>query len=111
MDRYNNRDLILNKDGQYQSLFDKRGIKHIRHYTTPELNYPDEKQMQRLKLIPYVWKRGDKLYNVADEYYGVAKLWWVVAFFNKKSTDHSIKIGETIFIPTPLEEILAIFGV
>tara|TARA_R110000824_G_C14784355_1_gene632388 strand:- start:166 stop:501 length:336 start_codon:yes stop_codon:yes gene_type:complete len=111
MDRYNNRDLLLNKKKQYQSLFDKRGIKHVRHYDTPELTYPTNAQMESLNLIPYVWKLGDKFYNVSNQYYGISELWWVISFFNKKPTDHDVKIGEVIFIPTPLEEILAIYGV
>jgi len=111
MDRYKNRDIVVNKRSEYQSFFDKRDVKYIRHFTTPDLNYPDEKQMERLQLTPYVWKVGDKLYNVANQSYGFPELWWIIAFFNKKSSEHEIKIGETIFIPNPLEEILAIFGV
>jgi len=37
-------------------------------------------------------------------------MWWVIAWFNKLPTESHIKLGDVIYIPMPLNEILKIYG-
>ena len=45
----------------------------------------------------------------ADDYYGNAGLWWVIAWFNKKPMDTEVSLGDLIMIPLPIEKILAFY--
>ena len=48
---------------------------------------------------------------MAAKHYGDPKLWWVVAWYNKRPTDAHYNIGDKVFIPKPLEKILRNFRV
>jgi hypothetical protein len=47
---------------------------------------------------------------LASEYYGTPELWWVIAWFNGKPTEHHVELGEVIQVPLFLDEALSIFG-
>lgn len=108
--RYDNRLKAINAEEQYEELFKERGVKQIRQYTTPKLTFPTAKEIDTLERIRVVWKHGDKLWKMAEQYYGDPKLWWIIGQFNKKPTDAHIAIGDVIIIPLPLEKILAYTG-
>jgi len=57
-----------------------------------------------------VWGFGDSYWNLANQYYGDPKLWWILAWFNRSPTEAHNKIGEFILIPVPLEDLLSLFN-
>lgn len=109
--RYGNRNIKLNNDEQYRNLFKNRGLKLINQYTTPKLKYPSEEELEQLELTAYTWSIGDRLYKLAFKYYGDSELWWIIAFFNHTPTESHIKVGDIIYIPTPLDKILDLLDI
>ena len=46
--RYDYRTIFFNQEPLYDTLFEERHVKGIRHYSTPRLKYPTSKEMQQL---------------------------------------------------------------
>ena len=63
--------------------------------------------MQSLQTTTHMWRRGDKFYKLAFDHYGDSRLWYIIAWFNKKPTEAHVKDGTILFIPKPLESILS----
>jgi hypothetical protein len=106
--RYDNRKVYVNNNEMYRELFRKRGVNFIRHYETAILKFPTAEQIANLQLLGHIWKHGDALWKLAQSQYGDPTLWWVIAQWNQK-IDIEIKLGDTIYIPHPLERVLQCF--
>ena len=107
MGRYNSRTLLRNQTEFYKEIFEKRGLKGIRHYNTPNMKYPTGKEIaDSIERIPHLWKTGDAYWKLAQKYYGDAQMWWVIAWFNKKPTESHVEMGDTIQIPTPITTVM-----
>ena len=108
--RYIGRAKIDNSSFLYRDQLEARGLKFIRHYSTPILRYPTDKEKESLVSIGYVWKTGDKYYKLADKHYGDARYWWIIAWYNKKPTEAHLSLGDSVYVPTPLRKVLEFFG-
>ena len=116
--RYKETGTIFNNDPDYKQTFKERfarkGLnelqrkKVIKHLETLELNYPSLDELLRISTKEHMWGPGDRFYKLADHYYGDARYWWIIAYFNKKPTDHHAKPGDLIVVPMPLVDILEI---
>ena len=104
--RYAGRTTVVLKSKEYKDQLDKRGVVAIKMYAPRSIRFPTPKEIAQLTLVPHVWKDGDRFFNLASEHYISENDWWVIALFNKKPTEASVKIGEVIHIPKPLEKIL-----
>ena len=102
MSRYTGRRQAVNNNEMYDKLLEDRGVVEILQYTTPRLFLPEQDDLDRLNALEYTWRQGDKFWRLAAEHYGNPSLWWVIAQFNQKPTEHHIEIGETIKIPTDI---------
>lgn len=109
--RYDNRSRRVNREELYENKFKERGVSRIKHFTTPKFKELTIRQRAQLIREKYVWKLGDNYAKLAQKHYGDSKLWWVLAWYNKKPTDALIKAGDTIRIPQPINKILEFFGV
>ena len=109
--RYENRRQVLNDLERYKTLFQNRGVNYINMYKTPVLKHLTEEEISGLSIISHRWTSRDNFYKLAHHHYGDSAMWWVIAWFNQKPTDSHPTLGETIFIPTPLDEILSLYGV
>lgn len=108
--RYDRREIFLNDDLGYKKVFFKnRDITQTYQYATPEIGYPTDEEIQEMESIPLRWGSTDKLYNIADQYYGSPELWWVIAWFNQKPTEAHFRVGDIYYIPMPLATALSIF--
>jgi hypothetical protein len=107
--RYDKKQVALNRSSLYKNVFNERGVKYIEQYSTPKLIHPTVEQIENLKIINHLWKPGDKYYKLAHSYYDDPKKWWIIAWFNKAPTESHLKIGETVYVPMPLREILKIY--
>ena len=93
--RYDDREVFLNDNDLYDNLFEERNVNSIRHYDTPKMSYPTT---------------GDRYFKLAIQYYGSAQYWWVIAMFNQKPTEADLTVGELIYIPTPLQDVLRYYN-
>ncbi len=104
--RYSNKVPKINNSRFYNEFFSDRGINYVEQFDTPVLEYPTPEQISTLQLINHLWSRGDMYYKLAHKYYGDAKYWWVISWFNKKPTESHVKLGQVVVVPTPLEKVL-----
>ena len=108
--RYNNRNLKLNKSELYREFFDNRGVKKLQQYTSANIVPLTAQQAKKIEYDTQIWKTGTRLYKLAEEYYGNAEYWWLIAWYNNKPTDSHFKMGEVIYIPLPFERILSYYS-
>ena len=106
MSRLDDRLLISNSLDMYKNMLEERGVPFITHYGTPMLQYPTVDDITELELAEHRWKRGDKLFKIAYEHYGDSKLWYVIAWFNKKPTEAHYKNGDLVIIPKPVTRVI-----
>ena len=109
--RYDNRMVVINASDLYKPILKGRKLKTIRQYNSPNIKYPTLEQISELTVIDHVWKQGDRLYKIADEFYGDPELWWIIAMFNQKPTEAFVGQGTLIYIPTPLDIVISYFTV
>ena len=103
------RETVINNAEEYRNLLKKRGLKYVEQYRTPVLSHVDPEDENTLTIVPHVWKTGDKFYKLADMYYNDPKYWWVIAWFNKTPTESHVEMGDQLFIPLPLSQIMQSF--
>ena len=107
--RYDNRMVVINASDLYKPILKGRKLKTIRQYNSPNIKYPTLEQISELTVIDHVWKQGDRLYKIADEFYGDPELWWIISWFNKKPLESDYKFGDVVSIPLPLSDVLELF--
>jgi len=116
MSRYTGRQERINNpeagtaEEIYQELIEKRNIKKITQYITPTFPELTPERRRSIDFDSYIWKRGDRLYKLAHQYYGDAKLWYLIAWFNQTPTDSHINLGDTIMVPISYERVLTYFN-
>jgi hypothetical protein len=81
----------------------------VRHYATPRLTYPTMRERQRISAYAHYWKVSDTYWKLAEKAYGEPTYWWIIAWFNQIPTEAHLRPGLKIYIPTPLEDVLAIY--
>lgn len=109
--RYQLRRRTLNAHKMYDEFFRERGVKYIKHYRTGRMAYPTRAQLKKLMTIQHIWKMGDRYEKLAFQYYGDAKMWWVIAWINKRPAELTNRVGDAIFIPTSLENVLSLLNI
>jgi len=107
--RYRKRTVFFNNSAQYSKQFKERGVRSIKHFATPVIKYPKGEQVGEIKINFEIYKVGDRYYKYAQKYYGDPTYWWVIAHFNQKPVENMLKLGATIYIPTPLTATLEIY--
>lgn len=105
MPKYLGRNTYLNSEDSHKDLLDDRGVESVEHYLTFILN--NENYSMDYPTYEYVWKKGDRLFKVAYEYYGEMKYWFIIALWNNKPTDAHFKAGDVIEIPSSPQKIYA----
>lgn len=98
MSRYDNRPKVISSD-VHENLRKNRGLVNILHFSSPSFDKISKELLTPDNLDYHVWGIGDRFYKIAAEHYGDPRLWWVIAFFNKKPTDGHVTIGDVIYIP------------
>jgi len=110
MGRYNKYRILTNSSDYYQSLREERGVKYIRHYETPMFRNPNVNQRSKLATTKHIWTFGDRLYQLADQYYNSSRYWWVIAWYNGFGCEGEIYNGAVIRIPLNLQDALKVLG-
>jgi nucleoid-associated protein YgaU len=108
MSRNNNRRIVSSDEEEYSTSSKSRPTKRISHYSTPKLRHPTVIDRQSFTRATHIWTAGDTLMKLADKHYGDVKLWWVLAWYNTKPTDSHFELGDIVYIPFPLNQVLAV---
>ena len=101
---------VLNNSSEYYSPI-RRGKRNIRHYETPRFHNPGVMVRSMVASTTHIWSYGDRLYNLANQYYGDPRLWWVIAWYNGTPTEAHLIPGEPIEIPINIEQAIGALGV
>ena len=108
MSRYDDSPVYDNKSELYEDFFEERSVNFIRQYRSGTLSHPSVLERSNLHKARHMWRLGDRLYKLAHRYYGDSRLWWVIAWYNKKPTDSHFRLGDTVYIPMPLDKVLMV---
>ena len=73
--------------------------------------HPTSEDIAELNIISHRWKIGDKYFKLAHQYYGNSEMWWVIAWFNQAPTEAHLELGQVVYIPTPVQDVLSYYGV
>jgi len=68
-------------------------------YESPKRKILTKKELSSISVDNEIWKHGDTLYKYSKKYYGNEKYWWVIAWFNRRTTESHFKVGDVISIP------------
>jgi hypothetical protein len=108
--RYATRGLIVNdKESYREAFFDQRDIQKLVQFDTARFYYPTFQERGQMALSTLTWSATSKLYNLANEFYGDPRLWWLIAWFNQKPTEAHFKVGDVFYVPSNLTEVLDFF--
>ena len=103
--RYDKRPIELMQGDVHKELRKRRGVERVAYYSSPAFSKISKELSNPDNLEFHIWGIADKFYKIAAEHYGDPRLWWVIAFFNKKPTDAHAKIGDVIYVPKYWEPI------
>lgn len=106
IDRYSNRQKLINNSEAYSKKFEEKNVKYIVQFATPRFKYFTRNELKQVSYINHTWSVGDRLYKLAEKYLGDQNAWWVILRFNLLKNEVDIKRGDVIKIPTKVEQIL-----
>jgi len=109
--RYDNRKIIHNNNGLYYNILEGRGLSNTKlvHYNISKVVPLSQEEVDSFSLTGHIWQASDTLYKLSHLYYGSIEYWWIIAWFNQKPTDYNIELGDSIWIPFPLEEAILLY--
>ena len=111
LSRFKEREIIRNVDEDYKIVFQSRlPYNGLRQYAYENLTYPTQEQLSLIQKTPHIWGYGSRLYKLSHQTYGDSSYWWVIAWFNKISSEFSLRPGDIVYIPNPLGYVLTTFG-
>lgn len=108
MSRYKNSRIATNKNEMYLDVFEEKGVKKIIQFRTYTFKKVPQEVLDSIKSEEYFWKYGDTYWSLASKYYGDPNVWWIIAGFNRKPTEASIKLGEMIKIPLSVSQVMQV---
>ena len=98
MPKYTTRQRKINLDKQtLEELLDQRDLESIQIYKN--YVFSDNYKGKRYMVVEHVWSHGDKLYKLAERYYGDKSFFWMIGLYNKKPTDSHYEYGDIVKIP------------
>ena len=106
--RYSNASPFINNEELYDEFFEDRDVNYIEQFRTGILSHPTVQQRARLETVKHVWGVGSRLYKLATTHYNDPTMWWIIAWYNMKPTEAHFKAGEIVYVPLPLDRVLAV---
>ena len=103
--RYKKNNIRFNDSDLIKKILDYKNISNVLHYRTSPIKLPTDEEKIKIKTISIVWKRGDRLFKYAEEYYQNPELWWIIGMYNNKPTDAHFSIGDIVYIPVDLNNL------
>jgi len=111
MARYNRTRKIINSSDYYEPLRKRHNLKKVTQYSTPIMKNPSLADRMSVISNQYIWKYGDRFYQLANQYYGDVRFWWVIAWYNGYPTEAHVEPGDVLEIPVNIEKALTALGV
>jgi len=110
MSRYDKSTVKVTRKKNMNKILKDRDIKdRLYHYMTTRQQSIPTANYDQLKVQAHIWNVGDRFYKLANTYYNDPRLWWIIAWYNKKPTEGHVALGDKIYIPLPLEDILSLW--
>ena len=109
MSRFKLNKRILSNQ-MYSSYLEERGLTKLEFNSFNKLKKLTQEEMNLLNNVSHIWKSGDRYYKLAALHYGNPSYWWIIAYYNKKPTEASITVGDTIIIPKPLNVLITLLS-
>lgn len=94
----------------YTNYLYERGVPKINFLSLTKLKNLTDDQKRLLNIQEHVWSSTDSYYKLSSVYYGNPNFWWIIAYYNKKPTESSIKLGTVLYIPQPIGLILSLLS-
>lgn len=104
--RNENRETLINNAEEYTQFLRKRGLQSLQQLGKMKIVETEPSERSQLKVIKHIVESGDRFYKLAFKHYGDTRMWWLLAWYNKKPTDFHLRPGDMINIPLPLKEVL-----
>tara|TARA_R110002110_G_scaffold98645_3_gene252411 strand:- start:590 stop:1021 length:432 start_codon:yes stop_codon:yes gene_type:complete len=82
----------------------------IDQYETPVYRPITLEDRYALNNIHHIWTVGDHYWKLANDYYGDPGLWYLIAWYNQKPTEAHVKIGDSLAIPLPIQDVMRLFN-
>jgi len=106
INRYRYTRIITNNTSEYSDIMRRRGVNFINHFSFKKFKHLQSGDVPGLTYLQHIWTSSDRFYKLADKYYGDPLYWWLIAKFNNTPLETDITIGDTLYIPQPLERLL-----
>lgn len=106
MSRYSVKEKVINNNDLYSKQFENRDVDSVVQYNMIPMRHPTGLEENTISTISYTWNSGDRMYRLAQKYYGDFKMWWVITHYNRIGSEMEIKPGQSILIPYPLSIVL-----
>jgi hypothetical protein len=94
----------------YTKYLSDRGVPKIDFLATTKLVNLTPEQKRTLTEIEHVWESTDSYYKLSSKYYGNRNFWWIIAYYNRKPTESSIKLGTVLYIPQPIGYVISLLS-
>ena len=105
--RYDNLEM-LNNSNNYEEVFNKKNLKFIYQYKTPKFEPFEVFRFPNISFVKHTWTYGDRYFKLAEKYLGDANDWWIIARINNKPTEAHNKLGDILYIPTDVTQIMSL---
>ena len=108
----NSRTIFINDDKNYQrEFFNKRNIKQTPQYRTGRFQALTPTQRAQLNPTSLIWTATSNLTKIAYEFYGDPQYWWVISLYNQTPLESDFTVGQVVYVPLPLQQVLSYYGV
>jgi hypothetical protein len=102
--------ITIDKNDMYKQINDRRNLEQITISSANEFRPVSEEFKDSLSYYEHEWRRGDKFYKLAFEYYGDVNYWWIIPLFNNKPTEFHFKAGDVVLVPIEIELLISEYG-
>ena len=102
--------ITINKNEMFKQISDRRILEEITILSANEFRPVSEEFKDSLSYYEHEWRRGDKFYKLAYDFYGNIDYWWIIPLFNNKPTEFHYKAGDMVLVPIEIELLLSEYG-
>tara|TARA_Y100000114_G_C11505328_1_gene206406 strand:- start:24 stop:365 length:342 start_codon:yes stop_codon:yes gene_type:complete len=105
--RYSKNTIVRTESTDYKNVLDNRGVEHIDHYSFEKFKILKVRDIAGIQVVKHTWTSSDRFFKLANQYYNDPSYWWIIAYFNNTPLETDLEVGQSVFIPIPLEYILS----
>lgn len=100
---------IINNTEQYSELFKEKKVNSITQYSSFDFKKLKNIEDYNLDVTYHVVQPFERLYMISQKYYSAPEYGWLICYTNKISNELDIKIGDSLKIYLPLNNVLELF--